>query len=229
MKFFLRFYECEHQGDLNTYLDDVRASGGQVLQSQLSEDDEEGVAQIQVSDFSAFKAAFQKTDSADFCDSLDWIEDPLYKLSREQIESAGSAMPRIMKFHDQLIGAKLVRTVKIPGDGEYPPVVGLKLDDGSLLYPQLDDEGNPGYVEWTITDAEGFIFPIVKIQDIRGQPLVSTGYFRDPSSTDRKVVPFVEFDGGFHVCAMCAHGGAVICHTRGDQRDLLCQLRLPKP
>jgi hypothetical protein len=228
MKFHLRFYECEHQGDLNTYLDDVRACGGNVLQSQLSEADEEGVAHIQVSDFPAFKDAFQKTETADFCDSLDWIEEPLHKLSREQIEAAGSAMPETMKFHDQLIGAKLVRTIKIPGDREYPPVVGLKLNDGALLYPQWDDEGNPGEVEIAITDADGFIFPIVKVQDIKGKPVVSTGYFRDPSNTDRQVVPFVEFDGGFHVCAMCAHGGAVIAHTRGDQRDLLCQLRFPK-
>ena len=75
MKFHLRFYECEHQGDLNTYLDDVRACGGQVLQSQLSEDDEEGVAQIQVTDFPAFKKAFQQTDAADFADSLSWFEE----------------------------------------------------------------------------------------------------------------------------------------------------------
>jgi hypothetical protein len=76
MKFHLRFYECEHQGDLNAYLDDIRACGGQVLQSQLSEADEEGVAQIEVTDFPAFKAAWEQTDSADFADSLGWLEEP---------------------------------------------------------------------------------------------------------------------------------------------------------
>ena len=76
MKFFLRFYEVEHAGDMSAYLDDVRTCGGQVLQSQLSENDEEGVAQIEVTDFPAFKTAFQKTESADFADSLGWLEDP---------------------------------------------------------------------------------------------------------------------------------------------------------
>ncbi|MDF3130380.1 hypothetical protein P0Y35_14330 [Kiritimatiellaeota bacterium B1221] len=76
MKFFLRFYECEHHGDLNAYLDDVRACGGDVLQSHLLEEDEEGRAQVEVTDFPAFKVAFQKTETADFCDSLDWLEVP---------------------------------------------------------------------------------------------------------------------------------------------------------
>jgi|GEM_PF-1816845 len=101
-------------------------------------------------------------------------------------------------------------------------------NDGSLLYPQHDDVGNPGDVEWATTDESGYVFPIIKVQDLKGQPVISTGYFREPSNDMRDVIPYVEFAGGVHVCAMCSEGGAVICHTQGKEHDLLCQLRFPR-
>lgn len=74
----LRFYECEHQGDLQTYLEDLRSAGAAILAHQLEPDVEEAVVRIQVEDFPAFKTAFQQTDSADFCDSLDWLEEKVH-------------------------------------------------------------------------------------------------------------------------------------------------------
>lgn len=72
----LRFYECEHHGDLQTYLDDVREAGATVLDHHLDQDAEEAVVKLQVEDFDAFKSTFQKTSSANFADSLDWLEAP---------------------------------------------------------------------------------------------------------------------------------------------------------
>ncbi len=72
----LRFYECEHDGDLQTYLEDVQKSGAKVLDHHLDTNAEEAVVKLQIEDFQTFKADFQKTESADFADSLDWLEVP---------------------------------------------------------------------------------------------------------------------------------------------------------
>lgn len=72
---FLRFYECEHGGDLEHYLTDLRESGATLLRPQFDPDAEEAVVEFTVTDFPAFKTAFQQTDSADFADSLDWLEE----------------------------------------------------------------------------------------------------------------------------------------------------------
>jgi hypothetical protein len=71
----LRFYECEHHGDLNAYVHDLRQSGAKVLDQCLNEAAEEAVVKLTVEDFPAFKAAWQQTESADFADSLDWLEE----------------------------------------------------------------------------------------------------------------------------------------------------------
>jgi hypothetical protein len=224
----LRFYECEHQGDLNTYLQDVIASGGQVIDYQLDEDAEEAIAKIEVDDFSAFKAAFQKTSSADFCESLDWIEPPLRKMTRDEIEAAGAAMPETMKFHDQLTGAMISLIIYKRTGTDYSTILGLQFNDGAKIFAQFDDEGNPGDVEFAVADADGNMFQPEMIEEITGHSVVGAGYFREPSNDVRNVIPFVEFEGNFHICAMCSEGGAVIKHMRGETKDLLCQLRLPR-
>lgn len=71
----LRFYECEHGGDLERYLTDLRESGASLLRPTFNQETQEAVVEFTVTDFLAFKTAFQKTDSADFADSLDWLED----------------------------------------------------------------------------------------------------------------------------------------------------------
>ena len=73
--FNLSFYECEHQGDLNRYLDDLVRCGASVLASKLDADAEEAVVRVDVSDFPAFREAWEQTESADFADSLGWFEE----------------------------------------------------------------------------------------------------------------------------------------------------------
>ena len=58
----IRFYECEHQGDLNNYCDDLIASGAKVTQRTLDED-EEGLVKVEVEDYAAFMAKFKTTDA----------------------------------------------------------------------------------------------------------------------------------------------------------------------
>ena len=50
---------------------------------------------------------------------------------------------------DKLVGKKIVKVFYMPEDvteeiGWYKRPLVIKLSDGSLLYPQMDDEGNDG-------------------------------------------------------------------------------------
>lgn len=65
-KMAISFYECEHDGDLDHYCDDLAASGARVLKSRVNHDEEEGVVVIEVSDVSKFKARFAQTESFEF-------------------------------------------------------------------------------------------------------------------------------------------------------------------
>lgn len=66
----LRFYECEHTGDLSRYEDDVFESGAKVIESGfspgLSPDEEEAWVRIEIEDFEAFRAKFIKTEAFEF-------------------------------------------------------------------------------------------------------------------------------------------------------------------
>ena len=73
--FTMTFYECEHQGDLSRYLEELRRCGATVLGYAIDSQTEEGVARIEVPDFRAFRTAWEQTDSSDFADSLGWLED----------------------------------------------------------------------------------------------------------------------------------------------------------
>jgi hypothetical protein len=79
VKLRLSFYECEHEGDLATYVADVVACGGKVLKQTLKEDSEQGIVIVEVADKASFLSALIKTPSGDFV----WppLEDPLW--SRE--------------------------------------------------------------------------------------------------------------------------------------------------
>ena len=63
----LSFGECEHEGDMNTYIDDLHKSGASVLEYEIDEDEEEGTVQIVIDDLSEFLAKFRKTESFGFC------------------------------------------------------------------------------------------------------------------------------------------------------------------
>lgn len=69
----IRFSEVEHQGDLDTCIQDLGRSGATVLDSRIDEDAEEAVVHVTVPNYTAFRLRFERTDSADFCESMGWI------------------------------------------------------------------------------------------------------------------------------------------------------------
>lgn len=148
------------------------------------------------------------------------------RLTRSEIESGGSAMPRIMNFHDQLIGSRLLQVTRRRSDYTQPPPV-LIFGDGTTLATQYDDEGNPGDTEWQITDREGYVYYSVQVQDLVRHTVTGVGYFFDPLNEDRNVIPYVEIENVFLVCCMTPHGGGVIHHHRpaNDVWDLFCQFK----
>lgn len=154
----------------------------------------------------------------------------LRKLTRAEIEAGGAAMPRIMKFHDQLYAQRLEAVRKIPPDGEYPGCDMLVFSHGSYLLPQLDDEGNPGFCDWELADRNGIGLVGGTVRDLIGKRVFEIGYLHDPDSTYRAVIPYVLFENQVMVSCLCPNGGAVIRHERPVQRqsDLFCQFT-PKP
>jgi hypothetical protein len=66
MKKKLRFYECEHEGDLDAYADAVTASGGVILESRLSASSESGIIVAEFTEPAWEK--FKGTDAYGFLD-----------------------------------------------------------------------------------------------------------------------------------------------------------------
>lgn len=64
------FHECEHEGDLNNYITDLREAGASILSSSCNSDAESGVVRIGVKDLASFLSKFKETDSYEFS-SLD--------------------------------------------------------------------------------------------------------------------------------------------------------------
>lgn len=62
-KHTITFSECEHDGDLDRYKDDLRESGATILGSTINHDAEEGSVQVEIADKKAFLLHFQMTDS----------------------------------------------------------------------------------------------------------------------------------------------------------------------
>lgn len=69
------FHECEHEGDLNVYVEACLAAGAQVVSSELErgyEDDgewvepEAGIVVVEVADKAAFVKAFSSSPSFGF-------------------------------------------------------------------------------------------------------------------------------------------------------------------
>jgi len=60
------FSECEHNGDLDTYIEDLGNSGATILSSEVNGDSEEGRVEIQVEDTKEFLKKFKETDSYGF-------------------------------------------------------------------------------------------------------------------------------------------------------------------
>jgi hypothetical protein len=62
----LRFSECEHQGDLENYKNDIQNSGGVILDSGVDSDNEEGWIKTSIEDKDAFMLKFKQTDAYEF-------------------------------------------------------------------------------------------------------------------------------------------------------------------
>lgn len=70
MQITLRFRECEHEGDLEDYAQDVGRCGGSIVGSELNSDAETGALYVQFrneAEQSRFFDQFRHTDSFDFC------------------------------------------------------------------------------------------------------------------------------------------------------------------
>ena len=160
----------------------------------------------------------------------------LRKLTRAEIETGGSAMPKIMEYHERLIGQPLTRLARVPADGEYPAYTALEFSV-SVLVPQHDDEGNPGDVEWVICGEDGGDAPRKdlgnynrvppSLSDLVGHKVTGFGYFHDPSAGFREVIPYILFDNGLAAACWTDDGGGVICHhSDAPEMDLFCQFTL---
>jgi hypothetical protein len=60
------FSECEHDGDMENYADDIRACGGRIISTNVDHDAEEGTAVFEVDDKPAFVEKFKQTDAWGF-------------------------------------------------------------------------------------------------------------------------------------------------------------------
>ena len=60
------FGECEHDGDLNRYEEDLVACGAKIIGREINDDSEEGYVLVEVVDKNKFMEGFKKTDSFGF-------------------------------------------------------------------------------------------------------------------------------------------------------------------
>lgn len=60
------FYECEHNGDLDRYKDDIVKCGGKIISAVINDEEEEGTIVFEVPDKPSFIEKFKLTDSWQF-------------------------------------------------------------------------------------------------------------------------------------------------------------------
>ena len=70
MKTELTFAEVEHEGDMETYIEDIKKSGGHILDHWINPEDEQGTAYIMVENPTDFLAKFNETESVVFVTNL---------------------------------------------------------------------------------------------------------------------------------------------------------------
>lgn len=66
MRMQLRFYECEHENEMEDYAEDICQSGGEILDKRLDYEIGECLITFDVKDKEKFNKKFEKTNSADF-------------------------------------------------------------------------------------------------------------------------------------------------------------------
>lgn len=64
--FAIRFHECEHYGDLDMYIYDLRQSGAKIIDSGVNDEAETGYVYVDIENFEAFLVKFKTTSSFDF-------------------------------------------------------------------------------------------------------------------------------------------------------------------
>jgi translation elongation factor EF-Ts len=62
-KHTIHFSECEHEGDLDHYKDDLREAGATIISSEINHDAEEGSVVVEIKDKKAFLLHYQMMDS----------------------------------------------------------------------------------------------------------------------------------------------------------------------
>ena len=71
MKVTLHFHECEHQGDLDNYLNDLMDSSATILTSEINYDEETAEVVVEVVAYGIFLNIFEDTDSYEFSSLCD--------------------------------------------------------------------------------------------------------------------------------------------------------------
>ena len=66
MEISITFSECEHDGDLENYKEDLRTSGAIVKRSRVNEEEETGEIIVEVEDRVAFFDKFKETEGYEF-------------------------------------------------------------------------------------------------------------------------------------------------------------------
>lgn len=66
MKVTLHFHECEHQGDLDNYLNDLMDSSATILTSEINYDEETAKVEVEVDAYGIFLNIFEDTDAYEF-------------------------------------------------------------------------------------------------------------------------------------------------------------------
>jgi hypothetical protein len=62
----ISFDECEHPGDLDNYIQEVRDSGAIILSSMINYEAETGLVDVEIPDFERFLTEFEKTNAIEF-------------------------------------------------------------------------------------------------------------------------------------------------------------------
>jgi len=65
----LTFYECEHNGDIRKYSDDMIKCGAKIIDTYVDPNSEIGDIIAEVENYEQFKLLFAETESVDFCQS----------------------------------------------------------------------------------------------------------------------------------------------------------------
>lgn len=71
-RIWIGFYECEHSGDLDWYMEGLKEAGAVILDKQINHEAETGRVLVEVADLEAFKARFRKTEQYGFS-SIGWL------------------------------------------------------------------------------------------------------------------------------------------------------------